>query len=148
MNVEKQTVLTPIGEMEVIPTPDSQIYFLNSGNIFIEIDENLDINSIDFAFITKIVDKSTQFEHEALELLLRTIATTPEKVGLKDTNTCTNFDSKKFIDLPLFTFRDGENWDLLFQECNLPIGAPYGILITGFGEKIVGFENLSDAEVM
>lgn len=148
MNVEKQTVLTPIGEMEVIDTPDSQIHFLNSGNIFIEIDENLDINSIDFDFITKIVDKTAQFEQEALELLLTTIATTPEKVGLKDTDTCANFDNEKFIDLPLFTFRGGKKWDLIFQECTLPIGDPYGILMIGFGEKIVGFDDLSDAEVM
>ena len=60
------------------------------------------------------------------------------------------FSSEKIngelVSFPEFVFGENNNWSIIFRESPLPIAEPYGILINYQDNKVVGFEDLSDAE--
>ena len=56
-------------------------------------------------------------------------------------------DCRDCIACPEFAFGSGAgSWSIVYRESVFPIAEPYGILVNYFGDDVMGFEDISDAE--
>ena len=102
-------------------------------------------NQLDYPFYIQILNNLPHFIAQA-EQQLHTSQRQPENEWNKFQQS-QNEQRSPILALPTAQFtQNTHHWALHFAECTLPIGELYGILFTFEQQKIIGWEDLSQAD--
>ncbi|WP_455928594.1 hypothetical protein [Pseudomonas fluorescens] len=93
-------------------------------------------------FAATALSEFSKHLNNSINYINQLLRTSPELLGVAS-NFC---PPDELIGEPEATFWGDGHWSILFSECALPIGEPYGILINFIGDKISGIENISTAD--
>jgi len=139
---------TPLGEWARVREETTGSVFLVGKFLQMPVSvelESADIEQVDFDFIQDKVSKFAQIKRQT-ELFFEHIArNSPDLLGLAAGARLA--DCRDCIACPEFAFGSGAgSWSIVYRESVFPIAEPYGILVNYFGDEVVGFEDISDAE--
>ena len=142
------TLATPLGEWERVREETMGRVFLVGKFLQMPVSvalESSDVERVDFDFIQ---DKVSKFAHikRQTELFFERIAKSrPDWLGMAAGARLADY--RDCVACPEFAFGSGaESWSIVYRESVFPIAEPYGILVNYFGDDVVGFEDISDAE--
>lgn len=139
-----------LGHLTESATPDGDSFLqgthrlISGDEVFFSI-KNTSTQKIDEEtkiFATIMLSQISEHINNSISYIHQLLQTSPELFGV-------SVDFQPPDDLiggAEATFWGDEHWSILFSECVLPIGEPYGILINFIGDKISGIENISCAD--
>lgn len=124
---------------EIKDVPEGFVIILNHG----------DLEKVPESFIYSVVEKSRFYMNESLKFIKETLQRSPEILGLTLEEASQYLNSGQVpVDLPQFVFYEDQEWMLLYQICDFPIGYSYGMGVNFKEYKAVDIVDLSESEII